>query len=873
MATPRNSNESKNFVRGGQAAIHYLRMGKQVVYWAIGIGLVFGAAFILLVGWLTTSWYDWYLYVWRMYANTLLSFFVADDKAFRYEDMSGEPVMTTVGGFYYDPIFTAHSETMTGWLVAWSLVALIPAALAGVATVYVFNRIGAGLASSDRVRGSVLVEPDELRAIIDAKWRDWRKSRNKKPGDEYRYSIAGIDFPPDAPMVHTQMIGTTGVGKSVAMMELLDQIRARGDKAVIYDRMGAFIRYYYDPETDHILNPFDARDAGWSPFADADTGPGFAAMAEAMIPPPKNVSDPFWSTAARSVFRSLAETLSQSGRTSVEELARIILKSDLATLSEAVKNTPGGAMVDMASEKTAQSVRTSVVEPLEFLQYLTHREKAFSIGDWVREDGPGFLFLSGQVDHAAATRNLISAAIEIAANATMTCGPSDSPRIWFFIDELPSLNYLPCLDRSLAEIRQFGGCFVIGYQVFAKLRDVYGDRVAEAISGTVNNSVIFDTPDYATAKRCSENLGMEDITEKAEGMSIGANETRDGVTFQHKRIERPIATPSEIMDLPQLAAYLRYAYDTPRAKIELKWVKREQKEPPFKAPTKEAVEAEEKRRKAEDAEFEAVSEAGTPHDGDGVVVESGKASGASPTPKPRNGASQNRKPRNGAAPRETIDASALLPAIRPNPFDPGKPRRGEDRFVAEAEAWLEALRGPPSFATGEPEISFTDLEAAFQTDHFIIARLRGVAASEIERIEREDPPDDPIVREAWHRRNHEDVELLACFRRREERRAVERARTEEERRRARERRAKREAEAEDADEQPQPEERMEEMGMSDETDRSEDIKPVEEDVSKADRLTPDKNDEEDVATNGPRIKRAPRPDAIRSAPTDHSARI
>ena len=42
--------------------------------------------------------------------------------------------------------------------------------------------------------------------------------------------------------------------------------------------------------------------------------------------------------------------------------------------------------------------------------------------------------------NAAATRNLISAAIEIAANATMTCGPTNRPRIWFFVDELPSLN-------------------------------------------------------------------------------------------------------------------------------------------------------------------------------------------------------------------------------------------------------------------------------------------------------------------------------------------------------------------------------------------------------------------------------------------------
>lgn len=703
---PKNSGKVKNFIRGGQVIIHLFQMGRQSFIYACGFAIGLTAICFLLLNYFTTNYYDWYLAFKYAVSDTVFSFGRGQngDQQYILSGPDGSDLVTTLNQFKNNRDVIAHYNRMQTWLLISGLISVIPGIGIVWLVVWFFNRTGERLDDVELQRGSVLVPPEQLKKIIDRKWDNWRVSRGKDVKDEYRYALAGIDFPPEAPMVHTQMVGTTGVGKTVAIMELLDQIRANGDKVVLYDRMGAFTRLFYDEETDYILNPFDARDAGWSPFADADSAPGFAAMAEAMIPNGNGQNDPFWTNAARSVFQSAAEELSGSGEADIEDLSRLILKSDLDELGTRLKGTTGGTMLDLNSPKTAQSVRTNVVQPLDFLRYLKNSANPFSIGSWVRnEDEKGFLFLSGQVQYAAATRNLISAAIEIAANATMTCPPTDRPRIWFFIDELPSLNYLPCLDTSLAEIRQFGGCFVIGYQVFAKLRNVYGDRIAEAISGTINNSVYFDTPDKPTAQRCSEALGMEDITETSEGMSIGAHQTRDGVTLNQNRIERAIVTPSQIMDLPPLAAYLRYAYDSPRARITFTHTKREAIAEAFVAPTPDAKKIIARQRGLPAPKpFQSTPPSSTDHDEDGVVIE-------------HDGTPSRIEDIEGYSDPDFI---ADLPA-------PTKYIKGEEGFLKEAELWVGRLKGPACSTTGKHRREFDEGPTRVLMDVFVIHRLRG----------------------------------------------------------------------------------------------------------------------------------------------------
>ena len=364
-----------------------------------------------------------------------------------------------------------------------------------------------------------------------------------------------------------------GVGKTTAMIELLLTIREEHGRAIVYDRMGTLVEKFYNPARgDKIINPFDKRSVAWSPFYEASDIASFSQMAEVLIPSKPDSPDPFWQTAARLVFEFAAKRLLDRGDGNNRSMREVISIISDEELIELVAQTPAAALLSEKSPKTAQGIRANLISELRFFEFLRDDAERFSIRDWVKNDEPGFIYLTGDSEHAAATRNVISACLEIAANALMTCGQSREPKLWFMMDELPTLNKLPFIEKSLAEIRQFGGAFVIGYQVYAQLEQIYGEKGARSISGVLNNRLIFNSPDAMTAKFLSESLGQEDVVDQRQTITMGAHSTRDGAGFNEQRVERAIVTASEIQNLPTLTAFLRFAYDAPAAKVKFNYI-------------------------------------------------------------------------------------------------------------------------------------------------------------------------------------------------------------------------------------------------------------------------------------------------------------
>lgn len=558
---------SDKFIRGGQTTQHWVRMGVQVVKSTIAFAaLVFAISYaILCVSYfkIENAHVSW--------GYAIAEFNVENrgqpQTEVRYRDPSAGWVKATSESIYLNEDFKAIKADYEYRAVLFIWYSLVPALLAAGLAVAFFFYSGGQLEGDNHVRGTQLVDRWDLKRWSDAKWKEYRKRFGKDFKTGPQYTIAGIKFPPNAVEAQTAVCGTVGTGKSNAIKELLTTVREEGGRAIVYDRMGAYVRDFYDPETDVIINPFDRRSRAWSPFLEATSPEFFTQLSEVFIPDKPGASDPFWSQAARIVFDYAAQSLFNKPNPTNAKLRAAILDIPSDELSKLIEATPGRHFFNEDISKTADSIRANLIAELRFLEFLRDDAEAFSIRSWIKTSKTGFVFLTGDAEHSAATRNIISSVFEVAANALMTCDEVNDPSVWFMMDEVPTLNRMPFLTKSLAEIRQFGGAFVVGYQVFSQLEDIYGDKGAKTIAGNLNNRIIFNTPDFDTAEIFSKSLGSEDVEERRESISVGAHETRDGVGFMSQRTERRIVTPSEIQSLPQFVGYIRFAYDSPAARV------------------------------------------------------------------------------------------------------------------------------------------------------------------------------------------------------------------------------------------------------------------------------------------------------------------
>ena len=559
-------------LRGGQTVFHGLRMWGQLLRAAVFLSAF---AIVAVPGWhiwRNTTGYEWYAAGIVTVAEMKIGIGYREDAMQEVRMADGGTAVLSVRELARSPRARAVRDRLKDEVIASAVLGAKASAVVIALFLALFWYRGWQLHRGRRVRGAELATARQLRRRVQPLPARLLQSIPGRPGP---YRIAGVPFPERTETQHTIVSGTTGSGKTVLISDLVAQIRARGERCVIYDKMGSYTRSFFDPARDVLMNPLDARAPRWSPFLEARSPRDFDMMAAALIPQQKDTVDPFWVTAARQLFSNGAGVLWERGVTENKVLVDHLLKTDLTALAEAMEGTVAQSIVDPENPKTALSVRAMLTANLSAMEFLPDTGTPFSIRDWIsREDGGGNLFLTSRGDQHASLRGLISTWLEIAVNAMLSLAQDDGRRIWVILDELPTLHQVPSLQPGLAESRQFGGCFVLGVQVISALRDLYGRNGAETVSGLCGTRIVLASPDRDTAQWSADSLGRSEVEEIAEGFSYGANTIRDGVSLTPKRELRALALASEIMRLENLSGYLRFPGPLPVATIRLDYVDR-----------------------------------------------------------------------------------------------------------------------------------------------------------------------------------------------------------------------------------------------------------------------------------------------------------
>jgi type IV secretory pathway TraG/TraD family ATPase VirD4 len=79
--------------------------------------------------------------------------------------------------------------------------------------------------------------------------------------------------------------------------------------------------------------------------------------------------------------------------------------------------------------------------------------------------------------------------------------------------------------------------------------------------------------DTEVATRVARYLGEHEKEEASESISFGAHQMRDGVNLSHQKQTKPVVNASQIMQLKDLEAYLKFPGNFPVSKIDFSYLK------------------------------------------------------------------------------------------------------------------------------------------------------------------------------------------------------------------------------------------------------------------------------------------------------------
>lgn len=553
----------KHYTRGGQISFHNLRMWDQITKTLMMICLFLWVVFSGVFTWLFTSSEMLVQTMFFHYAKFMN--FVGQEHTFDIP-YQGHIIKQNVATITHHPFYAQTANLCLHLFYKAALIGFFVSLILGfILTVY-FVRKGKQQSESQFIRGSKIQTKEIVKRLII------------KNRDDSDITIDSFPLIKNSEVQHLLVHGTVGTGKSQLIMKILDCLRARGDRVIIYDKGCSFIPHYLRADTDVLLNPFDARCPNWDMWLEAPRDSDFENMAESLIPM-HGESDPFWVNAARTVFTSVAVRMRYDPDRSLDKLLKLLLTSEFSNLEEYLTGTAAATLVSGKIEKTAISIRSVITTYLKSLQSLsglkTKDNQDFSIRDYILDDSQsGWLFISSNGEQHKALKPLMSMWLAMASLTMLSLTPDQNRRIWVICDELPSLHKLPLLGETIAEVRKFGGCFLLGMQSFSQLDKVYGRSGAAEIFDLMNTRFFFRSPSSDMARLVSSELGEEDLDESRENYSYGANSVRDGISLGTQRIARPIVSYPEILELPNLSCFVRLPGEYPVTKLDLNYSQR-----------------------------------------------------------------------------------------------------------------------------------------------------------------------------------------------------------------------------------------------------------------------------------------------------------
>lgn len=566
-----------NFIGGGQIFLHKVRMFGQVFFRNMHMSILVGILVALFFNMKALNALDWDGFITYRKASISVGFengmkslrdTLGNKKEYR------EYVYAKTRGKSYGEIEAykiiktnifkrADNEAFDLFYVI--LILAIKVSVLVFISIYLWwSRFGAGLKSEERKKGSdqVLSAKEVAKTL-------------RKMNMASSIKIGKMPIVKDSEVRHFLITGSTGSGKTNLFHNILPQVDKKGQPAIVIDQTGEMIsKYYNEARGDIIFNPFDDRGAIWDFWKDCESKEDLESFSEILFGFNRKSTgmsnDPFWEKSAETVFNAAATKLKSQGVFSVEELSRLTRKTTRTILKSRLAGTEASIYLGDDNKTTAGSILSvlaTLSKPITYLKdvpraspdssnsKIEHEKdkiKTFSLKEYfegVSRGDNAWLFLASKPSSRALTLPLLACLTDLSLSKLMDIGIEDDRRLWFVFDELASLKKLPALQGLMTEGRKYGACIIAGLQSLNQLYEYYGRNAGSTIFGQFGTNFFFRNNEPEIGKMVSSMCGTETIMRHQKNTSFGANEFRDGVSYNEQERKKNLVEYSDLANL------------------------------------------------------------------------------------------------------------------------------------------------------------------------------------------------------------------------------------------------------------------------------------------------------------------------------------
>lgn len=410
----------------------------------------------------------------------------------------------------------------------------------------------------EHIRGTRLIGPREFN-------RQVLRIPGATPGVSFTVGARGqrVVIPRELEPYHFNIFGSTGMGKSTLIRELLYQIEARGDVAVLYDTKGEYRDEFFSVERgDILLDPGDRRCPYWALEAEAPDEAQATPWAMAFWPDEPR-QQPFFKKHPRAIFAYLISRHSIFNEPEDPATCASLgfwLAHPKSELAPRLKGTEHAVSTGRESDQSQGLFSTlgEIAKPLRMMPQTRDGRQEFTVREW-SGTRRGWIFMTSTPETVDALLPLHSAVMDLLIlknQAPAAETGTRSPAVWYIIDEAATLQKLPQLESGTTKQRASGNPIVLGFHDMAQLKKRYGEEGAVTIMSQAFTNIILRTGDPAAAKHAETLIGHHEVERIQENRPKHLLARHRSSSWSNQTVDTPVVSAAEIQGLPRFTGYM-----------------------------------------------------------------------------------------------------------------------------------------------------------------------------------------------------------------------------------------------------------------------------------------------------------------------------